>query len=194
MYFNYKNSHSSPLILLFIALTGQRRILNTDTWNFEIYDNLERVKKILTGETYIHYSNWSIAQSWAYTHVLFFSVVVVKYRFLSLYICILLKKASLHCVHVFTDMAPICTVFQAPSRLTELSSAVMQVHRELLVRRHYLRESRARNELQAYWNSQNEEHQVTCAHIKTRGHSILCWVVRLWILWFIWWWSFPISA
>ena len=74
--------------------------------------------------------------------------MVVKYRFL--YIYIILKKASLHCVHIFTDMAPICTVFQAPSRLTELSSDVIQVHRELLIQRHYLRESRARNELQVY--------------------------------------------
>ena len=134
-----------------------------------------------------------LAQLWAYTHVLFFSVVA-KYRFIYIYIHILLKKASLHCVHVFTDMAPICTVFQAPSRLTELSSAVIQVHREHLIERHYIRESRARNELRVYWNSQNEAHQVTCAYIKMRGHFILYWVVRFWILLFIWWWSFPISA
>ena len=76
--------------------------------------------------------------------------IIYIYIFLNIYIYISLKKASLHCVHIFTDMAPICTVFQAPSRLTELSSDVIQVHRELLIQRHYLRESRARNELQVY--------------------------------------------
>ena len=150
------------------------------------------MKKILTGETDIHYSNWSIAQLWAYTHVLFFSVVVVKYRFLYIYIFFYRK---LHCI-VCTFLLTWLLFIQYSKHLQDwqLSSDVIQVHRELLIQRHYLRESRARNELQVYWNSQNEDHQVTCAYIKIRGHFILYWVVRFWVLWFIWWWSFPISA
>ena len=107
------------------------------------------MKKILTWETYIHYSNLSTSQSCVCAHVL----LLVLWRLSTASsIYVLLKKTLMHCVHIFTDMAPICTVFQAPSRLTELSSAVIQVHREILPQRPYLRKPRERNELQVHWN------------------------------------------
>lgn len=91
-----------------------------------MHDNLKGVKKIIVGKTYIHDSDLSIL------------VVCVCARFLvfwvlsrAFYIYVLLKKTvgCILSVHIFTHIVPICTVDQAPSRLPEFSSAVIQVHK-----------------------------------------------------------------
>lgn len=87
------------------------------------------------------------------------------------YIYVLLKK-TLECivaVPIFTALAPICTVFQAPSGLPELSFAVIQVHRELLPQRHCLRKPRKRNELQVHRNLKMKTTLLYVHTLKTGG-------------------------
>lgn len=58
----------------------------------------------------------------AYVHVSYSVLSIMGIKWSS----ILKKTTLIHCVHIFPDMAPIRTVFQAPSRLTEVSYAVIQ--------------------------------------------------------------------
>lgn len=73
-------------------------------------------------------------------------------------------------VHIFSDMAPICTVSQAPSRLPELSSAGTQVSRELLpetLPQKAKRKERIAGALKPY---QKEHHCICYRYIKNGGH------------------------
>lgn len=140
------------------------------------------VTKILTGQAYIHYSDLSLSQSCVCVLMSFTLYLVSCNLSGALYICALLTKTTLkHCEHIFTGLVPVCMVSQLPSRLPELSPAVMRVYRDLLPltpTEALPQKARERNKLQVHWNLTRWRPLCYSRVYENQRYFFLCWAAR----------------